>query len=575
MSSVFDFGDPRRDRFDFDGDGKLDIIEKVHKEVERQRIINEINAKDDPPEIDWDDDDDDDDDDWDDDDWDDDSDWDDDDDYDDDDEWDNHFYFPGIRLSVNYNDLPDNSPKAKQPNPAHEFYKSKEFLSDRGIILYSKAIKAHFDLPVDIPDETDTPHTSFRNIIMTLFEHDPDFAIKVWVWCLDFFKTYYPKPNAANYHTHGSILHISAYPGKFRVALAEYIKSDPSFTSKKIAKHPEIFNYITEIVLYLLKSGIAEQSVCLIQKALYNTEWNTQKRVDFINDCIQSASDGKEVETMRAFRSCVVPLLESHTDRVIHDKTQKWIREMDSYIKDTEQTSDRYKFAGSNEWRKKYKSECNSAISPLHYTSEDRYLAAVNKQKYLWRKNCPPNEYGISPESFETRSAYDDAVFRAYARAAGIGFAKPSDKRSSSPNYDSIKKSYAESDDQKYAWRRYCRSNRFGITPDSFETRADYDAAVNKAYEEAAKEEINQKKAAQADKTIYSFCKVASDGLSGSPLYYFPGDLDVHVGDKVVIPYGADNAEFQGIVISTGECYASAFHCPVSRIKKIVSVIKK
>ena len=194
MSSVFHFGDPGRDRFDFDGDGKLDIIEKVHKEVERQRIINEINAEDDPPEIDWDDDDDDDDDDWDDD-----SDWDDDYDDDDDDDWDNHFYFPGIRLSVNYNDLPDNSSKVKQPNLAHEFYKSKEYLSNRGIILYAKAIKAHFDLPVDIPDETDTPHTSFRNIIMTLFAHDPAFAMNVWVWCLDFFKTYYPEPNSANY----------------------------------------------------------------------------------------------------------------------------------------------------------------------------------------------------------------------------------------------------------------------------------------------------------------------------------------------------------------------------------------
>lgn len=506
MSNVFDFGDPWRDRFDFDGDGKLDIIEKVHKEVERQRIINEINAKDDPPEIDWDDDNDDDDDDWDDDDWDDDSDWDDDDDYDDDDEWDNHFYFPGIRLSVNYNDLPDNSPKAKQPNPAHEFYKSKEFLSDRGIILYSKAIKAHFDLPVDIPDETDTPHTSFRNIIMTLFEHDPDCAIIVWVWCLDFFKTYYPKPNVANYHTHGSILHISAYPGRFRAALAEYIKSDPSFTSKILADHPEILTYISEIVLFLLKFDITEQAAYLIEKALNNTEWNTQNLVDFINECIQSASDGKEVETMRALRSCVVPLLESHTDRVIHDKTPKWIREMDAYIKDTEQTSDRYKYSGANAWRKKYKSERYSVINPLNYDSEEKYLAAVNKQKYLWRKNCAPNEYGISPESFETRLAYDEAL--------------------------------------------------------------------SVADEQVANKRSNKSDKALEDKIIYFFCEVASDGLGGSPLYYFPGDLDVHVGDKVVIPYGAENTEVHGLVISTGECYASAFHCPVNKIKKIVRIIK-
>ena len=119
-----------------------------------------------------------------------------------------------------------------------------------------------------------------------------------------------------------------------------------------------------------------------------------------------------------------------------------------------------------------------------------------------------------------------------------------------------------------HTWRRYCRSNRFGISPDSFETRAEYDAAVNKAYEEAAKEEINQKKAAQADKTIYSFCKIAPNGLSGSPLYYFPGALDIHVEDNVVIPYSAENTEFQGLVISTGEC-----HYPGSRIKKIVRVI--
>lgn len=70
---------------------------------------------------------------------------------------------------------------------------------------------------------------------------------------------------------------------------------------------------------------------------------------------------------------------------------------------------------------------------------------APKNNKYAWRLNCEDgSEYGISPEDYETRDEYHEAIHR-----------------------------------KKYAWRDYCDDgNAYGVDPEEYETEEEYEDAL-------------------------------------------------------------------------------------------------
>ena len=52
--------------------------------------------------------------------------------------------------------------------------------------------------------------------------------------------------------------------------------------------------------------------------------------------------------------------------------------------------------------------------------------------------------------------------------------------------------------------------------------------------------------------------------------YYLTGELELNVGDEVIVPFGQDNKEISGIVVSVGKCYASAFPFEETKIKTVI-----
>ncbi len=76
---------------------------------------------------------------------------------------------------------------------------------------------------------------------------------------------------------------------------------------------------------------------------------------------------------------------------------------------------------------------------------DDNPFYAPKNNKYAWRLNCEDgSEYGISPEDFETRDEYHEALHRV-----------------------------------KYAWREWCEDGTdFGVDPDNFETEDEYEEAL-------------------------------------------------------------------------------------------------
>lgn len=58
-------------------------------------------------------------------------------------------------------------------------------------------------------------------------------------------------------------------------------------------------------------------------------------------------------------------------------------------------------------------------------------------------------------------------------------------------------------------------------------------------------------------------------------LYYSTGDLELSIGDKVIVPLGNDNKEVKGIVVSIGTCYTSLFSFDIENMKTVIKVLPK
>lgn len=78
------------------------------------------------------------------------------------------------------------------------------------------------------------------------------------------------------------------------------------------------------------------------------------------------------------------------------------------------------------------------------------------------------------------------------------------------------------------------------------------------------------RRAGYSDENICVFCKVDVTSFVSHPLYYLTGDLDLSVGDKVVVPLGRTNDQVDGVVVSVGKCYASIFPFDIEKIKKVL-----
>lgn len=81
-------------------------------------------------------------------------------------------------------------------------------------------------------------------------------------------------------------------------------------------------------------------------------------------------------------------------------------------------------------------------------THDSNPFYAPKDNKYAWRLNCEDgSEYGISPEDYETRDEYHEALHR-----------------------------------EKYAWRDYCDDGRaYGVNPEDYETEEEYEDALENA----------------------------------------------------------------------------------------------
>lgn len=195
----------------------------------------------------------------------------------------------------------------------------------------------------------------------------------------------------------------------------------------------------------------------------------------------------------------------------------------------------------------------------------------TNDNRYAWRLNCEDgSEYGISPEDYETRDEYNEAL-------------------------------YAE----KYAWRDFCEDgSEYGLDPEDFETEDEYDAALEEARESAddtpeekdaeftvdesldIEMESNQDVIheppvpcgytvdpfADDDFHVYVYCKVKLRDTDAE-VYYRTEDHSLRKGDAVLVPSPIAGIEVAGEILTVEHHMKFSVPTPIEETQVILKKI--
>lgn len=126
-------------------------------------------------------------------------------------------------------------------------------------------------------------------------------------------------------------------------------------------------------------------------------------------------------------------------------------------------------------------------------------------------------------------------------------------------------------EDDKYAWRNNIAPSKLRFAnPNEYETLEEYEKAVNIEYAKHQKEQLKIRLEGYSENNICNFCKVDIKEPYKSLFYYSVGNLDLKIGDEVVVPFGYENRERDAIVVSLGQCYASTFAFDISKLKTVI-----
>ena len=229
-------------------------------------------------------------------------------------------------------------------------------------------------------------------------------------------------------------------------------------------------------------------------------------------------------------------------------------------------------------WREECENGAEYGITPEDYETLEEYLDALNAEKYSWRNDSEEGlYYGVDPQDYETYEEYKEALakemyaWRENAEDGGEFDLDPEDFETEE-DYDEALAEARAKEERKYSWRRYC-TNRFGILATDYETRIEYDQAIREAYEKEREEKIALRRADPNSLKLFKFCKVATDYPNKPFYYYFYGNIDIKIGDKVIVPFGQNNRKTEGIIMALGECYGCSFPCDISDIKTVIEKI--
>ena len=229
-----------------------------------------------------------------------------------------------------------------------------------------------------------------------------------------------------------------------------------------------------------------------------------------IYSIISDCSTWEELETMERFKFNLLPIIKKMNSKRIQRLYPKFVEQVDQYISSVESSEEKYQYS----------------------------------RKYAWRVSCADgSEYDLDPLDYETEDEYNAAIHN-----------------------------------EKYRWRRWhSEAKHYGIDVNAYETEDEYNEVLRKKREEEREARRIPKPQddpmVTTDKTIYNFCSVVFNSTN-QPYTYLTGDIEVRIGDTVVVPVGNEGKEVVATVVSISQHMRLTAPYPVDKAKKIIKKVE-
>lgn len=212
--------------------------------------------------------------------------------------------------------------------------------------------------------------------------------------------------------------------------------------------------------------------------------------------------------------------------------------------------------------------------------------AVANKmeKKHGYHRRGVPNPYRASAFGFTTGRLNDtEDLLKLGGLMGAMGAfdddSLPSDQHlDTSWEFDDLGETYSQSNDNRYAWRFNCEDGSdYGIYPEDYETRNDYNEALSEAKmipvdetdAEVESSSSYQETSCETDELI--FCRV-SIIKTGENKYFLCDIQNVAIGSMVVVPI--DDGEETGVVLSVEHHTRNTAPCDLELTQWILRVEK-
>lgn len=153
-------------------------------------------------------------------------------------------------------------------------------------------------------------------------------------------------------------------------------------------------------------------------------------------------------------------------------------------------------------------------------------------------------------------------------------------KRLRTPTYDDgIDLSFYKTNDNRYAWRLNCEDGSdYGIYPDDYETREEYNEALSETKEGIAGDDTEQyeeveysgqqnKEATDVPSGVVIFCRVSLLN-NGKTVYYRTDDPTIKCGEIVIVSDG--DGTTSGVVVSAEAFSPGLYPQPIESTGEII-----
>lgn len=194
---------------------------------------------------------------------------------------------------------------------------------------YGRALKDHFELPINIQEEH---FFDFDNLFNSVIQIDYRVAVDMWIWCVNTFGEYQDYMDYS-YNLYNSVL-VSLYEGPKEnlIYFFDKLKNNNELTDKIFAKNPDFPASVARLIAIAFEFGNDETALAIFNSVLKNSDAKGNQLEWCISGIISECETYKSAKRMKAFERTIYPVVKNIEDKKVQRMLPRYKETIYPYI---------------------------------------------------------------------------------------------------------------------------------------------------------------------------------------------------------------------------------------------------